>query len=242
MPVQHSTDDPEDVSAVAEPMQHAIPSQRTTIFDKDLMDILPHMRSFAQFLTRDHDKSKDLIQDAIVRILRAQHHYEAGTNFKAWVFTILRNLHINNFRAKLCDTVVLDDSTGIILSVPADQHSVLEFHALQRALLKLPPELRDVLILVGAEGFSYEEAAVICGCAIGTIKSRMSRGRDAIYRLLGGLPGNANTEAMAPRRPSLTQVWPRAGGGPKTVAAIPFPAVIRAAAPGVFPVSINTTI
>ena len=157
-----------------------------TEFERELIANIPHLRAFAGFVTQNSDQANDLVQDTIVRALRAQHQFQPGTNFKAWTFTILRNLHINNLRRNRVRMDSIEDGALEAFAVPPDQFARLEFQELRRALAKLSPEHREVLILVGASGFRYEEAATICKCAIGTIKSRLSRARAELRELLLG--------------------------------------------------------
>lgn len=157
-----------------------------TEFERELIANIPHLRAFARFVTQNSDQANDLVQDTIVRALRAQHQYQPGTNFKAWTFTILRNLHVNNLRRQRMRMESIEDGALDVFAVAPDQYARLEFQELRRALVKLSPEQREVLILVGASGFRYEEAAAICKCAVGTIKSRLSRARNELYQLLLG--------------------------------------------------------
>jgi RNA polymerase sigma-70 factor (ECF subfamily) len=145
-------------------------------FNNELIGTIPHLRAFARSLTGDSDTADDLVQDAIVRALAARQQYTPGTNFKAWIFTILRK-----FRAE-----PIDEISPEVWSVLPRQDAKLEIDDFQRALAKLSPEQREVLILVGASGFSYEDAAEICECAVGTIKSRLSRARRDLFKLLTG--------------------------------------------------------
>src|SRR5690606_7983277 len=112
--------------------------------------------------------------------------YTPGTNFKAWIFTILRNLHVNNLRRRKFRAEPIDEISPEVWSVPPRQDAKPELDDFRRALAKLSPEQREVLILVGAGGFSYEDAAEICECAVGTIKSRLSRARRDLFKLLTG--------------------------------------------------------
>ena len=157
-----------------------------TEFERELIANIPHLRAFAGFVTQHSDQANDLVQDTIVRALRAQHQFQPGTNFKAWTFTILRNLHINNLRRHRVRMDSIEDGALEAFAVAPNQYARLEFQELRRALAKLSPEHREVLILVGASGFRYEEAAQICKCAIGTIKSRLSRARAELRELLLG--------------------------------------------------------
>ncbi len=167
-------------------------------FEKELIDHIPHLRAFARFITHNGEQSNDLVQDTIVRALRARHQYRPGTNFKAWTFTILRNLHVNNLRRRHVKMESIEDGALDVYAVSPDQHSKLEFQELHRALAKLSPEHREVLILVGASGFRYDEAAAICRCAVGTIKSRLSRARNELYCLLVGEEAKAARDQTGP--------------------------------------------
>jgi RNA polymerase sigma-70 factor (ECF subfamily) len=169
-----------------------------TEFERELIANIPHLRAFAGFVTQNADQASDLVQDTIVRALRAQHQYQPGTNFKAWTFTILRNLHINNLRRQRSRMESIEDGALEAFAVPPEQHARLEFQELRRALAKLTPEHREVLILVGAGGFRYEEAARICNVAIGTIKSRLSRARAELRELLLGDDEEAYLQAAFP--------------------------------------------
>ncbi len=157
----------------------------TPEFQAALVDVLPHLRAFARSLTRRREQADDLVNDAVVRALSAAEQFQPGTNFKAWMFTILRNLFYNEGR-KNRPVVPLDDAEAIVQSVPATQQAALEFCDFRRAFWQLSDDHREVLILVGASGLSYEEAAAVCDCAVGTIKSRVSRARSELVQLLSG--------------------------------------------------------
>jgi RNA polymerase sigma-70 factor (ECF subfamily) len=160
-------------------------SSDTPEFQAALVEVLPHLRAFSRSLTRRRDQADDLVNDAIVRALSAADQFQPGTNFKAWMFTILRNLYYNEGR-KNRGVVSLDDSDTMTPAVLPSQQAALEFCDFRRAFWELSDDHREVLILVGASGLSYEEAAEVCNCAIGTIKSRVSRARNELVRLLAG--------------------------------------------------------
>ena len=145
----------------------------------ELITCLPDMHAFARFLARDVDRANDLVQDATVRVLAAADQFQPGTNFKAWVFTILRNLYYNEMvKAR---RVVSHGGAGVRLESlaphAATQDASLDFRDFYRAFWQLDESHREVLMLVGASGLSYEDAADVCGCRVGTIKSRVSRAR-----------------------------------------------------------------
>ena len=153
-------------------------------FRSALVDCIPHLRAFARSLTRNRDRADDLVHDAAVRALAAADQFTPGTNFKAWIFTILRNLYYNEGRKDHSRNVPFDEATVTEHAVPATQEAALEFSDFRRAFWQLGEDHREVLMLVGASGLSYEEAAKICDCAVGTIKSRVSRARQELTRLL----------------------------------------------------------
>ncbi|WP_119459234.1 sigma-70 family RNA polymerase sigma factor [Rhodospirillaceae bacterium SYSU D60014] len=149
--------------------------------DELLIETIPHLRAFARALTRDRDLADDLVQETVVRALSAANQFRTGTNFRAWIFTILRNHHINTLRGRRMRFDALEDVSELHQATPPTQEAHLEIEDFQRAFMGLPVEQREVLLLVGASGFSYEEASRIVGCAVGTIKSRVSRARRVLY-------------------------------------------------------------
>jgi RNA polymerase sigma-70 factor (ECF subfamily) len=159
-----------------------------------VVECIPHLRAFARSLTSNRDLADDLVHDAIVRALAAAQQYTPGTNFKAWIFTILRNLYYNEGRKRAGRFSSIDDLGQNEPMIGASQEANLEFCDFRRAFWHLNADQREVLMLVGASGLSYEEAAAVCGCAVGTIKSRASRARQDLKRLLGGssLPSARN--------------------------------------------------
>lgn len=167
----------------------------TAAFRALLIETIPHLRAFARALTRDRDQADDLVQDAVTRALAASDQFEEGTNFKAWMFTILRNLYVNGLRRNQNRFEPLDDVTLAKTSTPATQDAQVEFTQFVKIFGSLRPEYREVLILVGATGLSYEEAAAICGCAVGTIKSRLSRARRDLANRVGEAGGPLGTAA-----------------------------------------------
>jgi RNA polymerase sigma-70 factor, ECF subfamily len=178
----------------------------STTIDDDILACLPHLRAFARSLTGDRDRADDLVQDAVLRALSAASQYTPGTNFKAWIFTILRNLYFNEFRRNRALMRPLEAADLEIHATAPSQQAGLEFDDFRRAFRTLPAEQREALVLVGADGFRYEEAAAICGCPVGTIKSRVARARSEIERLLGPdgkspfMESNAKAERPARRR------------------------------------------
>jgi RNA polymerase sigma-70 factor (ECF subfamily) len=150
----------------------------------ELLAAVPSLRAFAISLCGHVDRADDLVQDTLLRALSNIHRFQRGTNLNAWLFTILRNLFHSEYRKRRREVEDPDGSYAGRLKVQPEQGSRLDFEDFRTALAKLPHDQREALLLVGASGFSYEEAAEICGCAIGTIKSRVNRARSRLAGLL----------------------------------------------------------
>jgi len=150
----------------------------------DIIASVPRLRAFARALSGNREDADDLVQDTIVRILAAAHQFQAGTHLQAWMFTILRNLHYSNMRRKNRVAFQSLDTWACEPTVLPNQEANLEFRDFQRAFGQLGDHRREALILVGANGLSYEEAANVCDCPRGTIKSRVSRARGELRRIL----------------------------------------------------------
>ena len=155
-------------------------------FKKQLAQVIPHLRAFGRSLSGSRDLADDLVQETLLKAWAARQRFQAGTNMRAWTFIILRNLFLSQMRRARFKGEWDDLTASKILAAPASQERHVDLGDLQRALLHLPPPQREALILVGAGGFAYEEAAEICGCAVGTIKSRVARGRVALEQLMSG--------------------------------------------------------
>lgn len=170
-------------------------------FKRELEEVIPHLRAFARGLCGRPDMADDLVQEALMKAWAAQERFEPGTSMRAWTFVILRNAYLtdmrrNRFRGDYDETVAEK-----ILTAPAGQEEPIHLADLQRAMQTLPAERREALLLVGAGGFSYEEAAQICDCAVGTIKSRVGRARAALNSMLkeGSIPKRSLEDAGAHR-------------------------------------------
>lgn len=151
---------------------------------EELVEHLPAMRAFAMSLTRNNAAADDLVQDAIVKAWSNFDKFKPGTNLRAWLFTILRNTYYSLYRKRKRE---VEDPDGIMagkLSEKPAHDGHLAMADFRTAFAQLTDEQREVLILVGAEGFSYEDAAEMCGCAIGTIKSRTNRARTRLAELM----------------------------------------------------------
>ena len=176
-------DDDED--EVEEPRPEPIPLSDPEFKDQ-LGQVIPHLRAFGRSLSGSRDLADDLVQETLLKAWAARKRFQAGTNMRAWTFIILRNLFLSQMRRARFKGEWDDVTAAKILAAPASQDRHIELGDMQRALLELPQPQREALILVGAGGFAYEEAAEICGCAVGTIKSRVARGRVALESLLSG--------------------------------------------------------
>ncbi|HLL29115.1 MAG TPA: sigma-70 family RNA polymerase sigma factor [Xanthobacteraceae bacterium] len=149
-----------------------------------ILAAIPNLRAFAISLSGNVDRADDLVQETILRALANIDSFQPGTNMSAWLFTILRNLFRSEYRKRRRE---VEDATGMYaesMKSQPEQASRLEFEELRAALAQLPDDQREAVILVGASGFSYEEAAAICGCAVGTIKSRVNRARNRLAELM----------------------------------------------------------
>lgn len=156
----------------------------TSSFKADLLAAIPSLRAFAVSLSQNADKADDLVQETLVKAWDKQSSFELGTNLKAWLFTILRNEFYSQMRKRGRE---VQDSDGIMtarLAVHPSQDGMLDLEDFRAALDQLPADQREAVILIGASGFSYEEAADICGCAVGTVKSRVSRARTRLHEIL----------------------------------------------------------
>lgn len=155
-------------------------------FRTQLGEVIPHLRAFGRSLSGNRDTADDLVQETLLKAWAARDRFHAGTSMRAWTFTILRNLFLSQMRRARFKGEWDDLTAERSLAAPASQHGSVDLSDMQRALMELPETQREALILVGAGGFAYEEAAEICGVAVGTIKSRVARGRVALEELMQG--------------------------------------------------------
>jgi len=164
-------------------------------FREQLGLVIPHLRAFGRSLSGNRDTADDLVQETLLKAWAARKRFQAGTNMRAWTFIILRNLYLSQMRRARFKGEWDDLAADRLLAAPASQDRHVELADMQRALMHLPQPQREALILVGAGGFAYEEAAEICGVAVGTIKSRVARGRVALEALLsdGALPSRRDS-------------------------------------------------
>jgi RNA polymerase sigma-70 factor (ECF subfamily) len=155
-------------------------------FKAEMMRVVPHLRAFARGLCGRADFADDLVQEALLRAWTAREKFQPGTSMKNWTFVILRNVYLSEVRRNRFHGEYDPDAAERLLSRPADQEGGIHMGDLKSAMMQLPLERREALLLVGAGGLSYEEAAKIVQCAIGTMKSRVSRGRRHLEALMEG--------------------------------------------------------
>jgi RNA polymerase sigma-70 factor, ECF subfamily len=156
-----------------------------TDFARLLEAEIPKLRRYARALTRDVVRADDLVQSCLVRAIANQHLWQPGTDLRAWLFTILHNQNVNDVRRAAREGANVDiEEMAPVLSVQPRAMASLEMRDLEAAIAKLTPEQRQVILLVCLEGMEYEEVALILGVPIGTVRSRLSRGRDELRRLI----------------------------------------------------------
>lgn len=153
-------------------------------FKQDLLGAIPSLRAFAMSLAQNADKADDLVQETLVKAWDKQSSFQPGTNLKAWTFTILRNEFYTQMRKRGREVQDSDGAITARVAVHPGQHGAVDLEDFRTALETLPEDQREAIILIGASGFSYEEAAEICNCAVGTIKSRVSRARSRLQEIL----------------------------------------------------------
>jgi RNA polymerase sigma-70 factor (ECF subfamily) len=175
------------------------PEERHAAVCEGVIKCLPDLRAFARSLVGSSHEADDLVQGAIMRALSASQTFMPGTNFKAWSFTILRNAFYNQWRSPASRQLMLEDCATIMPATEPTQEASLEFCDFRRAFAQLGADHREALLLVGASGLSYSEAAAVCQCAPGTMKSRVSRGRALLRAMMDG-------GAMALRRRDVTPI------------------------------------
>jgi RNA polymerase sigma-70 factor (ECF subfamily) len=173
---------------------------------------IPRLRRYARALARDTATADDLVQDCLTRALGKLHLWQEGTDLRAWLFTILHNQYVNQVRRSVREgTAVGLSETEPLLTRAAHQGRRLELRDLERAIAKLPEEQRTVILLVGLEGMRYEDVAEVLDVPIGTVRSRLSRGREALRRLMGIIP-DRHAEIVMTRPAALRRAAERFPG------------------------------
>jgi RNA polymerase sigma-70 factor (ECF subfamily) len=160
------------------------PSQASAQIKADLIAVIPNLRAFAVSLCGNPDRADDLVQETLVKAWGNLDSFVEGTNLPAWLFTILRNFYYSEYRKRRREVADPDGVIATKLATAPAQNGHMDLRDLHDALQQLPSDQREALILIGASGLSYEEAANICGCAIGTMKSRVNRARNRLAEIL----------------------------------------------------------
>jgi RNA polymerase sigma-70 factor, ECF subfamily len=192
-------------------------------FGRLLEEEIPRLRRYAFALTRSMSGADDLVQDTLVRAIAKQHFWQRGTNLRAWLFTLMHNRNADGIHRSVREGIIVGvDEPWPVPTVATDPTEVLSLRDLDRALARIHEEQRRVLLLIGLEGTSYEEAAKILDVPIGTVRSRVSRGREALRKLMDrsdgteAASGEAITSAVPKRRrfvPELEMTQHSAGAG-----------------------------
>jgi len=205
-------------SAIMSPQISPRSTAASDPFRQDFLALIPHLRNFARSLCGDRELAEDLMQGALASAWRARDGFRTGTNLKAWLFTILRN-DFYSHRRRSWRQMNWDEAKAERLATPNDpQYWALELSDATRGLNELPAGQREALVLVGAGGLSYEEAAALCDVPLGTVKSRVARGRLALAELMGGerkfeqpaLHSNPSTDIPAQLMALMSGSAPRA--------------------------------
>jgi RNA polymerase sigma-70 factor (ECF subfamily) len=154
-------------------------------FAQLLQNEIPRLRRYARALARDAARADDLVQSCLVRAIAKEHLWEPGTDLRAWLFTILHNQNVSEIRRSVREGVVVAvEDVAPVLTVAPRAGASLQLRDLERAIRLLPEEQRQVILLVGLEGMRYEEVAAVLDIPIGTVRSRLSRGREMLRRLM----------------------------------------------------------
>ncbi len=164
--------------------EHSGRMQASPQLKADLLAAIPSLRAFAVSLSGNPDRADDLVQETLVKAWSNLGSFLEGTNLSAWLFTILRNIYYSEYRKRRREVADSEGTIAARLATAPEQTGHMDFLDFRAALQKLPADQREALVLIGASGMSYEEAASICHCAVGTMKSRVNRARNRLAELL----------------------------------------------------------
>jgi RNA polymerase sigma-70 factor (ECF subfamily) len=170
----------DDEATVETPVDRAVSAQTTA----DILAVIPNLRAFAVSLCGNLDRADDLVQETLVKAWSKLGSFVEGTNLRAWLFTILRNIYYSEYRKRRREVADSDGAIAAKLATAPAQNSHMDMLDFREALQQLPTDQREALILIGGSGLSYEEAAGVCSCAVGTMKSRVNRARGRLAELL----------------------------------------------------------
>ena len=183
-------------------------------FETGLEKEIPRLKRYARALTRDVGKADDLVQSCLTRAIAKQHLWERDTDLRAWLLTILHNMHVDEVRRSVREGAH-DSITAVseALTSPARAYGLLDLRDLQRTINLLPQEQREIVLLIGLEGMEYKEVAEILRAPVGTVRSRLSRGRDQLRRLMGmEVPHRSNGRRSSPQEKQKRPRERRTGG------------------------------
>lgn len=167
--------------------------EECAVLNQQVVDLIPALRAFSRTFTVNANDGDDLVQETLFRALRSISTFHPGTSLKSWLFTIMRNTYYTQYRKQVREQPGAADCISLKLVAPATQEWSLAETELKGALLRLTNEQRQIIVMVAGLGFSYEEAAGVIGCAVGTVKSRLNRAREALIREMGGNPLDQNS-------------------------------------------------
>lgn len=176
-------------------------SAQSNVLEADLLRCLPHLRIFARYLTKDRSRASDLEQETVAKALKAAHQFQAGTNLKSWMMTIMRNQFYSDIRRNRVQVQIFDEVSETALATGPPQELSLELFDFRRAFWQLDEHHRRVLILVGVGGLTYEIAASAVDCPVGTMKSRVHRARRELRRILA----QGSLGAVRPCTPTMAR-------------------------------------
>jgi RNA polymerase sigma-70 factor (ECF subfamily) len=165
-------------------------------FSARVQELIPRLRRYARALTGERSAADDLVQDTLERAWNKLHLWRDGSDLRAWLFTIMHNVHVNQVRSRAASPTVSLDEEAADAPVRPTQSDMLEVRDIDTALRRLSVHQREVLLLVGLERMSYDETARALGIPIGTVMSRLSRGRERLRAALAGEPGPANLKVV----------------------------------------------
>jgi len=189
-----------------------------TVFREDVAALVPRLRAYARSLAREPHLADDLVQDTVVLALRGEARFTPGTNLEAWLFTILRNRFRSAVgRRRRTEPLPEEEELERALWVPAAQDAALDVRAFRLAFARLKPGYREVLVLHAVHGLRYEQIAAVCGCEVGTVKSRMNRARTVLKSMLSGEDAPEVTRLHGRRRGTGPGRRREAGAAPANI-------------------------
>jgi RNA polymerase sigma-70 factor, ECF subfamily len=194
------------MTAAHNPLVAPLSPDSSNEFRDKIVELIPNLRAFARTLSGHRNEADDLCQEALAKAWQSRASFEPGTNMKAWLFVILRNQFYSEKRRSWRSQPWDEEIAERRLVTKGSQEAAAELSDVARAMQSLPDEQREALILVGAGEFSYQEAADVCSCAVGTVKSRVSRGRQGLQALLAGKPRRADKRRSDGRQDILGEL------------------------------------